>query len=131
MRGSALATLAIRSRVLLQWQLFCHDNFGAAGASWNHVEFVHERAHQEDSAAGGAQKIFFRKWIGDVGERETLALIQNVNDHFVASEIDGQMNLFFGAFLIAVVKRVDDTFAHAHTYLVTIVLAKPRGFGYA
>ena len=45
MRGSALATLAVRSLVILQRQLFCHYNFRAAGTSRNYVEFVHKRAH--------------------------------------------------------------------------------------
>src|SRR5580692_2336138 len=53
-----------------------------------------------------------------------------MDDHFLASEINGKMNLLLGAFLIAVVKRVDDALAYAHTNLVTIVLTEAGGFGY-
>ena len=66
MRGSALATLAVRSLVILQRQLFCHYNFCAAGASRHDVELVHKCTHQKDSTAGSAQKIFFGQWIGHV-----------------------------------------------------------------
>src|SRR5580704_133011 len=53
-----------------------------------------------------------------------------MDNHLVAGEIHGQMNLLFGALLIAIVKRVDDAFAYAHTDFVAIVLAKAGSLGY-
>src|ERR1700688_4272539 len=107
-RGGALTALAICARVLLQRQFFCHDNFRAARAARHYVEFVHEGAHQEDAAAGGAEKILFGERVGYIRESETSAFIEDMDDHFFAGEIDGQMNLFFGALLVAVMKSVDD-----------------------
>lgn len=130
MRGGALATLTVRSLVILEGQFFCHDNFRAAGASRHDVEFVHKGAHQEDSAAGSTQKVLLREWIGHVGKGEARAFVQHMDDHFFAGEINGEMNLLLGALLIAVMKCVDDALAYAHANFVTIVLAETSGFGY-
>ena len=130
-RGGALASFTIRSRVLLQRQLFSHDNFRTARASGHDVKFVHKCTHKKDSAAGGAQEVFFCKRIRHVGKCEASAFIQDMDDHFVAGKINGEMNFLFGALLIAVVKCVNDALAYAHADLVAIVLAESGSLGYA
>ena len=121
--------VVIRGVAIGARQFLGHNNFRAASAARYDVELIHEGAHQENSASGGAEKIFFGERIGDISEIEPFALVQNVDDHFVGCEIDGQVNFLLGAFLIAVVKRVDDPFAHGHSDAVAIVLIKAGGFG--
>src|SRR5579864_3619507 len=89
---AAVPTFAIRSGVLYAGQFLGHNNFGAAGAARHDVELIHERAHEEDAAAGGAQKIFFSEGIRDTAEVEAFAFIENVDNHFVGSEIEGEIN---------------------------------------
>src|SRR6185369_6311868 len=123
-----LAVLVVGGGTVTGGKAFGHDDFGAASTPGHDVEFIHEGAHQEDAAAGSAQEIFLGKGIGHLGKVETLLLVQNPNDLFFRSEIHGQMNLFVGAFLIAVVEGVDDTLAHGHADAVTVVFAEARGF---
>src|SRR5690349_2775456 len=109
-------------------KLFGHDDFGAAGPAADDVEFVHEGAHQKNSAARGTQQILLGERIGDVAEPEAGTFVENVDNHFVAGQIDGEMNLFFGALLVAVVEGIDDAFADGHADAIAIVFAETGGF---
>src|ERR1700740_1552960 len=42
-------------------QLLGHDDLRPAGAPRHHFKFVHERAHQKNSAAGGTQQVLLRQ----------------------------------------------------------------------
>src|SRR5215471_3335034 len=125
-RGAVVSVGLWRAR---RRQALRHYDFRSAGLSRDNVELVHERAHEENPAAGSAEKIFFGERIGNIGELESGAFIGYVNDHFFGSEIDGEMNFLVGLFLIAVMKGVDHAFAHAHANAITLVFAKARGFG--
>src|SRR2546421_6689344 len=122
---------SVRWRAACAGQSFGHYNFRAARFRFDHVEFVHERAHQKNPAARSAQKILFRQRVRNILQDETGAFVRNVNDHFFRREIDGEMNFLFGLFFVAVMKRVDHAFAHAHPNAVALVFPKTRGFGEA
>src|SRR5713226_7614192 len=131
LRLAIVRTFAVASGVAVAGEFFGHNNFRAAVAAGHDVEFIHEGAHEKDAAAGSAQKIFFGEGIGHIAEVKALAFIENVNDHFVGSEIEGEINFFVGALLIAVMESVDDPFADGHANAVAVVFAETRGFGYA
>ena len=137
MEGHILSGFLMRRRTVAAVGLRCagirealgHNDLRAAGAGGDDVEFVHERAHKKNAAAGSAQKIFFGKRVGNVGEFEAGAFVSDVNDHFFRSEIDGKVNFLFGLFLVAVMESVDDAFANAHADAIALIFAKAGGFG--
>src|SRR6266852_4963433 len=131
LRLAVAPTFAVISGIPLAGQFLGHNNFRAAIAAGHDGELIHESAHEEDAAAGSAQKIFFGEGIGDAPEIKAFAFIENVNDHFVGSEIEREINFFVGALLIAVMESVDDPFADRHANAVAVVFAETRGFGHA
>src|SRR5271165_3488511 len=68
----ALTAVPVRGRTGRR-QFLGHDDLGAAGASGDHVEFIHERAHQENTTSGSAQEVFFGQRIGDRGQVKAFA----------------------------------------------------------
>jgi uncharacterized membrane protein YbhN (UPF0104 family) len=65
------------------------------------------------------------------GEFESRAFVQHVNDHLIRGQVHGKVNLFLRALLVAVVKRIDHPFAHAHPDAVAIVFAESGRFSNA
>ena len=55
-------------------QFLDHHELGAAFGAAFDLEFVHEGAHQEQAAAGGAQQVFFGQRVGNLGKLEALRL---------------------------------------------------------
>src|SRR5438128_1619378 len=131
MRRGAVTSGAVAVRTIEPGQELGHVDFRAAGLRFDHVKFIHKRAHEENSAAGSTQEIFFGERIGNVLEEKAGAFVGNVNDHFFGREIHGEVNFLFGLFLVAVMESVDDAFADAHADAVALVFAKTGGFGEA
>lgn len=111
--------------------VFCHHDFGAARTSGYNVKLIHKRAHQKNSAARRTQEILFGQRVWNTGESKTRAFIEDMDDHFLAGQVDSQVNLFFGTLLVAVVKRVNDALSDAHANFVAIVFAEAGGFRHA
>ena len=61
-------------------QALGHHESRRHGAGGFDVEFVHERAHEKNSAAGTFQKIFVGERIGNVLQAETIALVLHADD---------------------------------------------------
>src|SRR6202790_5712410 len=126
-----LLAFAVVSEVLRRGQFLGHNHFRAAGASGHDLELIHEGAHEENAAAGSAQKIFLGEGIGHATEVEALAFVENVDHHFFGSEIESEIDFFVGAFLIAVMKSIDHPFAYGHTDAVAVIFTETRSFGHA
>jgi len=92
------------------------------------IELVHESTHQENPAAGGAKQIFLGEGVRNIGEQETSALVQYVNNHLVCSEVHGKVDFLVRAFLVSIVEGVDHALAHTHTDAIAVVLSEPRRF---
>ena len=60
------------------------DKIGSAARAAVDGEVVHERAHQKDTAARGAEQVFFGERIGDVLQIETASFIEDMHDQFAA-----------------------------------------------
>jgi hypothetical protein len=124
----AFSTLSVRGSAAGRGELLGHHDFGAARPACYDVEFIHKRAHQENSTPGSAEQIFFRERVWHIRELEACAFIDHVDDHFIRCQVDGEIDLFLRALLISVMKRVDHALAHAHPDAVTIIFAKARCF---
>src|ERR1700722_4762060 len=112
-------------------QFLDHHQVRTAGRPAPHGQIVHECAHQEDSAPGRAQQVFFRQRILDLGKFEAAALVDDVHDHCFRLQFDGKVNLFALVLAIAVVIGVDHALADGHAELVQIVFAEARFLGHA
>jgi len=108
-----------------------HDDFRAAGLRLDHVKFVHERAHQKNSASEVLRRFSSARGSGTSLRIKPAAFVGDVNDHLFRSEVHGEVNFLFGLFLVAVMESVDDAFADAHPDAVALVFAKAGGFGEA
>src|ERR1700675_4580317 len=86
--------VVIRRVAIRAWQFLGHNNFRAAGAARNDVELVHEGAHQKYSASGGAQKIFFGQWVGNVAKIEAFRSLQYGSAFFVRLSFYTQVYFF-------------------------------------
>lgn len=124
----AAAAISIGLRASGARQALRHYDFRAAGSSLDHIKFVHEGAHQKNSAAGSAQKVFLGERVGNIGQLEAGAFIGYVDDHFFRGEIDGEVNFLFGLFFVAIMKGVDHALANAHADAVTLVFAETCRF---
>src|SRR5216684_1045215 len=131
LRLAIVRTFAVAAGIPHAGQFLGHNNFRAAVAAGHDVEFIHEGAHEENAATGSSQKVFFGEGVGHIAEVKAFAFIENVNDHFVGSEIKREINFFLGALLIAVMESVDDPFADRHANAVAVVFAETRGLGHA
>src|SRR5258708_10984050 len=130
-RRGPLAARAVGSEIPGQRQFLGHDYFRAARTTGDDLKFIHEGAHKEYATTGGAQQVFLGKRIGHAIEVEALPFIDNVNNHFFRSEVQSQVNLLFRAFFVAVMKGIDDAFAHRHSDAIAVVFAKSRCLGHA
>src|SRR6266481_9071392 len=99
LRRGVLSALAIRGGAPRGGQLLGHHNLRAARSPGNHIEFIHEGAHQEDPAAGRTEQVFLSERVRNIGELESPTFVQYVNDHLVGSEIDGKVDYLVGPFL--------------------------------
>src|SRR5580693_2323863 len=124
----ALATCRSAAR---RRQLLGHHDFRSARSSGHHVKLVHESAHQKNSPSRGTEQILFRERVRDIRKAESLPFIQHVNDQLVGGDVHYEVDLFVGALLVSVVKRVDHAFAHAHADAIAVILAKSRRFRHA
>ena len=105
-------------------EAFGHDQFSAASSRTEYRELIHERAHEENAAAGRLQQVLLRQWIGDVGEVEATALVEDADDKLVVTTRARQDNFLIALLAVAVTNRVDDAFAHREANLLTVVLAE-------
>jgi hypothetical protein len=105
-------------------EAFAHDQLGAAAGAALNVEFVHEGAHEKNAAAGGAQEIFFGEGVGNIGEAETLAFVEDVDDELALFELDGHDDFAAALLTIAVTVGVNDRFADGHADFVAIVFVE-------
>jgi hypothetical protein len=94
MHEQALSSIRLLSGGLLilqMWgggplhQFLRHDQFGAAPRRAMDFKFVHEGAHQEDSAARGFQKVLFRKRVRHLTQVEALPLIDDVHNELIGA----------------------------------------------
>lgn len=112
-------------------QTLGHDDNGAAVIGFADVKFVHERTHEENTAARTFQKVFVGEGIGNVLNAEALALIADVDNKLFGSEFKGEIDFLVALLLASVVVGIDDAFADGHTDLETVVIIEARGAGNA
>src|SRR5467141_2457997 len=67
-RRGVLATVAIGWTAVRIRQFLGHHNFRAAIFPGHHIKFVHERAHEKNSAPRGTEQVLFREGVRHFGE---------------------------------------------------------------
>src|SRR5215469_14626118 len=87
-----------------QRQALRHHNLRATGPPGKHIKLVHKCFHQKNAAAGGAQQVLLRQWVRHVAQAKAFALVQYVDHHALAGEVNGKMDLLFRFFLVGVMK---------------------------
>src|SRR6266436_6876144 len=91
LRRGVLSALAIRGGAPRGGQLLGHHNLRAARSPGNHIEFIHEGAHQEDPAAGRTEQVFLSERVRNIAGRESPFLVHSVNDRLVVREMEGKV----------------------------------------
>src|ERR1700687_2682724 len=126
-----LAALSVGCGIPSRRQFLGHDDFRSPRTAGDNPEFIHERAHQEDAAPRGPQQIFLGYRVGHAAKVEAFTFVQTVNNHFFRRKIQSEVNLLFGALFVAVVKGIDDAFAHRHSDTVAVIFAESGSLRHA
>jgi hypothetical protein len=107
-----------------------HEIGSAAGAAQD-GQIVHECAHQKKAAPGGAEQVFLSERIGDVLQIETASFVEDVDNHFAATQFDGELDFLLAVLAISVIVGVDHAFPDGHPDFVNVVFAEASFFGRA
>src|ERR1700680_12223 len=100
------------------------NEFGSPSRPAPYRELIHERPHQEKPAPRCAQQVLLSKAIGHLGRLEAFSFVNDAEYHSFGLKFDGHTNLLPAVLLVAVIVRVDHTFAHGHADLVNILVAE-------
>src|SRR6185437_13574505 len=93
------------------------------------VYLVHERANEEDSAPGAAEKVFGRQGVGKRVGVEALALVGDSEDKGRAGIFKAEGDLLGGVVLITVEHGVNGRFPHRHGDVEALVIVEAGLFG--
>ena len=96
-----------------------------------HFKFIHEGAHQKNSAAGGLQEVFVSQRVRHLMQIETLPLIDDVNHELIAGHLELELNLLVPLLFISVADGIDHALAHGHADLQAVVIVEARSSGHA
>src|SRR5450631_2329548 len=78
--------------------------------------------NEKDAAAGAAQKVFGREWIGEGCRVQALALIADLDYECIAGVLKGSGDVFFGVVGVAMEDGVDGAFADSHADAEDLIL---------
>src|SRR5687767_1589836 len=107
----------LRARSKVQNQIsksLYHSHYRAALGPAHPLDFIHEAAHQEVTAARSLHQIFCGRGVGHCDRIEARALIAHFDLDCLRRTVEGHFNLLCVVFLVAVNDRVGNGFAYCH-----------------